>query len=350
MNAIAYADLPSEAPAAAPEMRSPPLAVLAALRRFAYAVRQAHNKPDADELRRARRASVMALIARTQSRDDVDTISSFEDLLNGCLDLAYRAQPLAAFVFDVLHKRLAGRVRRRLLQAGQDPDSPEVADLVSATAIAIHRLIQDSRREKYTLRYALLVSIADHRTIDHLRRRRPEYRETMDDRASDVERPGVFGRAIGADPEQRMCQQERLDLAHRMQRAVLGAVNELPRLERAALVLVEVEACGYPEVSARLGIKATDVGNVVRRARLKRDRALVGRLRAVEGLGDCVGFGALQADRDLRLNMLGWAADIGAGVCECCRRKGTLHLSHEPCEAVEPGEAFEPCEVEAAGL
>lgn len=331
MNAIAYADQPSEAPAAAPETRSPPLALLPAIRRFAHAVRQAHNRPDADEFRRARRAQVLALITQTQARDDVETIAAFEDLLNGCLDLAYRAQPLAAFVFDALHKRLAGRVRRRLMQAGQDPDSPEVADLVSATAIAIHRLIQDSRREKYTLRYALLVSIADHRTIDHLRRRRPEYRETMDDRASDVERPGAFGRGIGADPEQRMCQQERLDLARQMQRTVLAAVNELPHLERAALVLVEVEACGYPEVSERLGIKPTDVGNVVRRARLKRDRALVGRLRALAGVGDHVGFGALQADRDLRLNMLGWAAEIGAGVCDCCRQRGTLHLVEEPC-------------------
>ncbi len=322
---------PAEAalPSAEAVRKSPPLQVLPALRRFKQAVRSAWRR-GGDEARQARREAVLALLTAVAD-DGPNTVAGFERVLNGCLDLGYRAQPLAAFVFDALQRRLAGRVRRRLARSGHDPDCAEVADLVSATAVAVQKLIRGARRERHTLRYALLISIADHRTIDYLRRRRPEYRESMDDQ--------LHGDSLGASgehtlsPERALWQAERNALALALQGAVLGAVNALAPAERRALVLVEIEGLGYPAVAERTGMKRTDVGNVVRRARLQRDRAFVARLRDVEGLDQHLGFGGLQAHRELRLNMLTWAAEIGQGLCPCCRADGFLHAASAPCPA-----------------
>jgi len=294
---------------------SPPLSVAPALRRFCSAVRSRllREAADGDEDRQARRRGVLDLLQTVAACPEVDTIRSFETVLNGCLDLGYRTQPLAAFVFDVLQRRLAGRIRRRLAACGHDPDCEEVADLVATSALTIQQLLRQANREVHSLRYALLLSIADHRTIDFLRRRRPEYRGTMDDRPA--EGGDDWPRASdGGDPERRMQRAERLALAYALRDAVLEAVNGLPRQERAALILVEIEGLGYPEVADLLGIKQTDVGNVVRRARLRRDRALVPLLRVIPGLEGHVGFSEMQGHRDLRLCMLGWTAEIGAGI------------------------------------
>ncbi len=290
-----------------------PLRVEPALTRFENAVRSAYAR-GGDDIRQARRRAVMNIIGKALRSAECDTVVTFEDTLNGCLDVGYRAQPLAAFVFNVLRRRLAARVRRRLAQSRQDPDSEEVSDLVAQAAEAMQKLIRGARRERHTLRYALLVSIADHRTIDYLRRRRPEYRDTMDDCSGGVAEFALHTDCV--DPERALWQRERRALAHRLRDAVLASVNRLPDLERAALVLVEVEGQGYPEVAERLGIKRTDVGNVVRRARLARDRSLVPQLRNIPGLDGHIGFTALQANRDLRLQMLGWCADAGMGLCE----------------------------------
>jgi RNA polymerase sigma factor (sigma-70 family) len=283
-----------------------------------------------DEARMARRQAVMAIVQRGLHSECADTVATFEKTLNDCLDVGYRAQPLAAFVFDVLHRRLAGRVRRRLAQSGRHSDSDEVSDLVGAAAEAIQKLIRGARRERHTLRYALLLSIADHRAIDFLRRRRPEYRETMDDDTGGTE-AAPWAMEVDGSPEQMVWRAERLTLAEALQRAVLDVVNGLPTLERAALVLVEIEGLGYPEVSEALGLKQTDVGNIVRRARLKRDRLLVPRLRKIPGFDGHLGFGEMQRNRALRLNMLGWAADIGDGVCLCCKQDGYLHPLAQAC-------------------
>lgn len=289
---------------------SPPLSVSGALRRFTIVLRRRIRGAMADDERQARRQAVMRLLETVAARPDVDTIDAFETVLNGSLDLGYRAQPLAAFVFDTLQRRLAGRVRRRLAAGGQDPDSEEVADLVATSAVAIQKLIRGARREKHTLRYALLLSIAEHRTIDYLRRRRPEYVGAVDDRINDDVASPWPRPSDGGDPERRLYVAQRRKLAHALRDAVFAAVNALPTQERACLILVEIEGLGYPEIAERLCIKRTDVGNVVRRARLRRDRALVPQLRDIEGLKDHVGFSSMQADRELRLSMLRWSAEM----------------------------------------
>lgn len=314
-----------------------PLTVRPALLHFRSRLRAAMLRGSTDPERVARRVAVLALVEETCTRPDVDTIGCFEDVLNGSLDLGYRARDLAAFVFECLHRRFASRVRRRLSASGHDPDSAEVADLVATTAEAVHTLIRGARRERHTLRYALLVSIADHRTIDYLRRKRPEYRETMDDRVADAD---VDPWALGTrrdDPEQRIVRQQRVSLARQLREAVLGVVNDLPDIERAALVLVEIEGLGYDAVADALGLKRTDVGNVVRRARLKRDRQLMPLLRGIPGLEGHVGFAEMQSDRALRLNMLRWTTEMGDGVCaRCLHRDHVLHTAETACHREAP--------------
>lgn len=307
-----------------------PLRVTPSLARFRARLRGAMQRGSSDPDRVARRLAALSLVDSDLAAPDADTVGCFERVLNGCLDLGYRAQPLAAFVFETLERRFSARVRRRLAASGQDPASEEVADLVATTAEAVYGLIRGARREKHTLSYALLVSIADHRTIDYLRRKRPEYRDTMDDRAGESDAWSLGTRRD--DPEQRLVRQQRVSLARRLREVVLEAVNALPDDERAALVLVEIEGLGYDEVAAALGLKRTDVGNIVRRARLKRDRGLMPLLRTVPGLEQHVGFAEMQNDRALRLNMLRWTTEMGDGVCACCLRDHHhLHTAEAPC-------------------
>lgn len=322
--------------------------LLAALR---AADRAAADLPDADDSaaeRTARRRVVLAMLERLQaaSADRFETVQTFERALNTCLGLGYRARPLAAFVYEVLAPRLAARIRRRLRAAGAPVEAADVSDLVAATAETLARLLRDARRSEYTLRYALLVSIADHRTIDFLRarRRRPEVL-LGPTHAREGEGEGeAFDRLVAlhrveASPEARALERQQGSLAVRLRDAVFDAVNALPTRERAALISVDLEGLGYPEVAARLGLPATDVGNVVRRARLLRDKHLVPALRGLPGAGGGLGFAALQEDKELRLQMLRWSAEIGEGFCpDCARRQRRLHGGGSPCGTDVPPE------------
>ena len=55
-------------------------------------------------------------------------------------------------------------------------------------------------------------------------------------------------------------------MAHALRDAVFEAVNDLPARERSALIAVELEDLGYPEIASRDSLVATDVGNIIRRA------------------------------------------------------------------------------------
>ena len=311
---------------AAPQLRaSPPLRLRPALLRFRAAIK-GRIRRGGDEARQARREAALRIVEEALASNVTNTIATFEGVLNGSLDVGYRAQPLAAFVFDALHRRLASRARRRLASSGHDPDSAEVADLVASTAEAIQKLIRKADRERHTLRYALLLSITDHRTIDYLRRRRPEYRETMDDQAQN----GSWS-AVGSNPERILYGRERQTLAEHVRVAILETVNQLPESQRAALVMVEINGLGYPEIAKVLGVKRTDVGNLVRRARLNRDRTLAPKLRMIPGLEGYVGFQMMQTDRSLRTQMLGWVADMGHGVCTRCLGSYHVHPAEQAC-------------------
>jgi RNA polymerase sigma factor (sigma-70 family) len=310
-------------------------ALLAFLRAIEAAGRRAACDGSPEEERDRRRRVVHLFIKKVSESPDVDTIETFETVLNRCLSFGYRARPLAAFAFSVLEPRFAARARRRLTASGFDASPDDVADVVGAAAETLARLIRDARRDEYTLRYALLLSLADHRAIDLVRsrRRRPE---TLCDLASDGdEGRDLAGQVAGPrDPESELDCRERTALAHRMRDAVFLAVNTLPPRERAALIAVELRAEGYPEIARLLSLSPTDVGNVVRRARLLRDRALTPHLRAVSASpGEvCLGFNELQESKVLRLQMLRWSVEMGAGVCpRCAHGVGHLHDADAPC-------------------
>ncbi len=298
---------------------SPPLTVREALDRFrARVAQQVARAPAQAAQDRLRRRVVLHILRDALTSADLDTIEGFESTLNACLDAGYREGPLTAFVFEVLERRLAARVRRRLLRSGQDARPEDVADLVSTSFEAIQRLLREADRVQHSVRYNLLLSIGDHRAIDHLRRRRPIYLDTLDEQPAEDDDGGWSLSTTARDPERWMERLQRQALAHSLRAAVFEAVNELPDRERAALVMVEALGCSYDDVAARVGVKRSDVGNVVRRARLARDRALVPRLRTIPGLEGHIGFGALQDHRALRLKMVRWSTQMGAGVCPRC--------------------------------
>ncbi len=342
--------VPSPVLHASPAPSPLPLALRGPLRSFVATVssgvsRAARESADpsviadeSDRERDRRRRVVLVFLRKISESAQVDTIETFEKILNGCLSMGYRARPLAAFAFGVLEPRFAARIRRRLLAAGLMPSPDDVADVVGTSAETLARLIRDARRTEYTLRYALLLSLADHRAIDFIRsrRRRPEYIGLPEGDAAELAAESLWGNDGPADPEEQLHQGERNALALAVRQAVFTAVNALPVRERTALIAVDLHGAGYPEVARTLDLSDTDVGNVVRRARLLRDRALVPHLRDLPHLGGHVGFAEMQDDKTLRLHILRWSVDIGAGVCRgCAHGRGHLHDADARC----PGDA-----------
>ncbi len=301
-----------------------PLRVRPALTRFNGRLGRRAKKPNIE------REYVKKTVADALQAEDIDTIGNFEWVLNTCLDQGYRGPALMTFVYEVLRDRFAARVHRRLARSGRRLDTSEVQDLVGVTTEAVHNLVSKANRTRHTLTYALLLSIADHRTIDYLRRKRPELSDNLE--AFHTESAwspdaGHLGR-----PDEALWAQQRVHLARRLRTEVLASVNELPETERSALVLVEVFGLGYDIIAERLAIKRTDVGNLVRRARLRRDRLLMPRLRSIGELDGHVGFNELQANRALRLNLLRWTTEMGDGVCAFCAKRGyLLHSASEGC-------------------
>jgi RNA polymerase sigma-70 factor (ECF subfamily) len=87
----------------------------------------------------------------------------------------------------------------------------------------------------------------------HQRRREPLDEQMIDDR------PG---------PEERACDHDNLQL-------VLAALNELPEIDRAAVLMRAGEGLAYEEIAAALGISVGAAKVKVHRARLKLAEALL---------------------------------------------------------------------------
>ncbi|MEE2785745.1 MAG: RNA polymerase sigma factor [Myxococcota bacterium] len=321
-----------------------PLRVHGALARCGVALQRRLRTDRSDVL-----LAVSHFIEKQLCRDDVDSVSAFEDTLNGSLDLGYRGPEVVAFIFEVLSDRFAARVYRRLSSGGRRPHTTEVEDLVSVTVEAVNTLIANANRERHTLTYALLLSIADHRSIDYLRRKKADLVDDLD--TYHTRHAWSPAEADLARPDYQLERSYRIRLARRLRTAILKSVNELERVERGALILVEVDGLSYDEIATRLDIKRTDVGNIVRRARLKRDRYLMPLLRQIEQLEGHIGFKEIQADRNLRLNLLRWTTEMGDGVCAVCAdRYALLHTAEDPCfhGSADTPESYEPLDDVAA--
>ncbi|MGB0648552.1 MAG: hypothetical protein ACPGQS_15310, partial [Bradymonadia bacterium] len=74
-----------------------------------------------------------------------------------------------------------------------------------------------------------------------------------------------------------------------------------------------------------------------RRTRKVRDANFIAELRRENCLGGHIGFAELQRSKELRTNLLRWAADIGDGFCyRCVNESATLHTADQGCQASIP--------------
>ena len=285
-------------------------------------------------LERSDNAEFLALARRLREAESevnsIETVAYFEWVVNTVLDTGYRGEALLGYIFSTLNRRFAARIRKRLRTAPLGARESDVEDLVMTTIEAVHRLILRSDRSRHTITFALLVSIADHRAVDFLRKKRAELSDELEGTPSDTY--GVLSsRALQPDEALvRVVDHHRVRV---LREVVLSAVNQLPADERKALVLVEVNGLGYPEIAEALAIKVTDVGNFVRRARKRRDRYFMAELRSTPELSGHLGFSELQENRELRVNLLRWTSEVGDGICfPCMASGGSLHTADQLCE------------------
>jgi DNA-directed RNA polymerase specialized sigma24 family protein len=276
-----------------------------------------------------RRAGRTVTTSSQSGSEADDAVTAFEGLVNGSLRAGLCGPDLWAFAWSVVEPLCHATVRRRFWRAGRAHDTAAIADAVSATAEALARILgrEALSREDFDVRLSLMLGIADHKAIDTLRRDRVRGAATALD-------PGV---ATTTSIEQAWDERARARRVQRARAMVFRAVNRLPELERRALVMVDVEHRPYDEVADALRIRATDIGNVLRRARRLRDRDLLGR----DHTNDEVEAKAL------RLGVLRWALDVGAPVCVACiRRCGHLHGTEVMCP-VELSPIARPIDLDA---
>jgi RNA polymerase sigma factor (sigma-70 family) len=258
-----------------------------------------------------------------------NSVAAFEGLVNQSLRAGLSGPELLAFAWRVVEPLCHSTVRRRFTRAGRAHDSAAIADAVSATAEALARILgrDELSREDFDVRLSLMLGIADHKAIDTLRRDRVR-------RATAALDPGI---ATTTSIDQAWEERARARRVHRARALVFTAVNGLPDLERRALVMVDVEQRAYDEVAQALRLSATDVGNVLRRARRLRDRELLGRDPTVDD----------GKAKSLRLGVLRWALEVGAPVCSLCiRRRGHLHGAEDVC-LVDLGPIARPADLDA---
>ena len=155
--------------------RRRPLVVSPALARLRHEIHKEHRSSGTRVPE-----GVCGFLENVARRENVETVSVFEEILNGCLDLGYRRAPVMAFVYEVLFDRFTARIRKRLSTSRLGCSSADVEDLLGVTIEAVHRVLARSNRERHSVTYALLLAIADHRTIDYLRRKRAQPREDLE--------------------------------------------------------------------------------------------------------------------------------------------------------------------------
>lgn len=147
--------------------------------------------------------------------------------------------------FSGLYRAHAADVHRFVLFLSGDRELAE--DLVSETFIRLWNA--RARVELVTVR-AYLFAIARNLHLQYLRGRKP--RAPLDDEIADA-RPGPAARALARD-----------ELA-----TTLAALQTLPEMDRAALLMRAGDDLSYEEIAAALGLTPTAARVKVHRARLK---------------------------------------------------------------------------------
>ncbi|HPQ42312.1 MAG TPA: sigma-70 family RNA polymerase sigma factor [bacterium] len=167
---------------------------------------------------------------------------------------------------------------RRCLDGDREAFREIVIRYQSRVLSTIYRMIRDSEMARdlaqevfvkaytklstYDPRYSFkvwILRIATYHTIDHLRRRRPEFpvtREPDDDRPTPIDR--AHSRA--PSPDEMVWRQEQADM-------VAQAVNRLDPKLRAVVILRHYEDLNYDEIAEALDIPMGTVKNRLYRAR-----------------------------------------------------------------------------------
>lgn len=151
--------------------------------------------------------------------------------------------------FSGLYQAHAADVQRFALYLSGDPSLAE--DLTAETFVRLWGARE--RVELATVR-GYLFAIVRNLYLQHRRRRRPE--SAPDESLADA-RPGPVERALARDELE----------------ATLAALQALPEIDRAALLMRASDELPYEEIAAALGISATAARVKVHRARLVLARA-----------------------------------------------------------------------------
>ena len=149
--------------------------------------------------------------------------------------------------FEVLFDRYRPRLLafcRGMLRSQEDAE-----DVLQEVFTAAHAAILSDEREIEVRPW--LYRIARNRCLNHIRRRQPECRETLDDRPH----------ANGASTEEHA--ERREDLRH-----LVSNIRDLPEAQRSALLMRELEALSYGEIAASLETTVPAVKSLLVRARV----------------------------------------------------------------------------------
>ena len=193
------------------------------------------------------------------------------------------------------HQRMVFRTLTRLTGAGA-----QVEDLAQEVFLRLYRALPEFRGEAAlsTYLYRIVVNVAQ----DEWKRRRRERAVIAAAPAVEEEDDAGWIESFAGDelqeharsPEQRMGDAE-------VQAAVEAAMEGLPEMERAVLVLYHQEECSYEGIAAALGLPINTVRTHLHRGRKRLSEVLRGDLR---GQRDSVRRARVERDEAMELRQV----------------------------------------------
>jgi len=167
--------------------------------------------------------------------------------------------------FERLYTRHVVAVYRFALSLVRDPAAAE--DVTQTTFLNAFRALEAGERPR--LPETWLLTIAHNAARSRMRRAMRRPREVPLDEAAELASPELVRQNV---PE------------------LVRALRRLPRNQREAVTMRELEGCSYPEIATRLGVSVPAVESLLSRAR----RTLRKQAAAIRGLGGAFGLPALR--------------------------------------------------------
>jgi RNA polymerase sigma-70 factor, ECF subfamily len=167
--------------------------------------------------------------------------------------------------FERLYTRHVVAVHRFALSLVRDPAAAE--DVTQTTFLNAFRALESGEHPR--LPETWLLTIAHNVARSRMRRAMRRPREVPLDEAAELASPELVRQNV---PE------------------LVRALRRLPRNQRDAVTMRELEGCSYPEIATRLGVSVPAVESLLSRAR----RTLRKQAAAIRGLGGAFGLPALR--------------------------------------------------------